>query len=112
MLFPMSVVVLKLIVLMLQSVKRLVFNMPATATSFHHEVDITGREFYFGNPRKVKFFAIANLPIVEKIDQQIGMRFIQRNLVNPPITTENLILSQHLKCFALTLQDAISNREK
>ena len=33
--FPMSIVVFELVVLILQGVKYLVFNVPATAASFH-----------------------------------------------------------------------------
>ena len=69
---------LKFIVLRLQGVKRLILNLPAATPSFHHEWYALGSEMNLGNPGKVKLLAVANFPIIQKIDQNIRMRFISK----------------------------------
>jgi len=68
----MSEVVFKLIILILQGVEGLVFNMPTAAPSSHHEFDITLGQWNLGNPRKIEFFSITNFPIIEKLTRKSG----------------------------------------
>src|ERR671930_793685 len=78
----MTVVVLKVVALIFQSIERLIFNLPARPTTPHECIDVTLAYPQVCHPAEVLDLVLANLPILDDIDPYVCSRCIERHVVH------------------------------
>ena len=81
-LVSMSEVVLKMIALVLQGVEGLILHFPTRPTTAHDLKDIGGGHGKVSDPTEMLCLARFDFPVLDEIDQQVWVSFIQGRLVD------------------------------
>ena len=78
-----AVVVFEMVALVLERVEGFVFDFPAGASSSHNDIDGIGGEGLIGDPGEVRFFLWTDLPVFHKVDAELGMAAVERQVMDP-----------------------------
>src|SRR5882724_4051170 len=76
------VVVLEVVALIFERIERLIFDLPPCPPTTHEGIDSTLGHPQIGHPTEVLHVVAADLPILDKIDQQLRVRGIEGNLID------------------------------
>ena len=76
MVFAMYEIVLELMPLVFEGVEGFVLNLPTCPSCSHEGINIAAHDGEIRNPGEILFSFIADFPILEEIDQQVGVRSI------------------------------------
>ena len=83
-LVPMAEVVLEMVALVFERVKRFIFDFPAGTSSSHEGKDVVGRQGEIGTPGEMKGFPRRALfPILPEVDVELGMLLVQGKVIDP-----------------------------
>jgi hypothetical protein len=90
MLLAMAVVVFKIIPLVFQRIERFVFDLPPGASSPHEVKDVALAHAQVRHPTEVLNLAIADLPVLDKIDPYVDVRGIEWHIIDKPKAMDHL----------------------
>ena len=100
----MTKVVLKMIALILEGVEGFILGLPTGSATAHQGIDIAPFNGDVSDPGEMLFAFVGDFPVFEKIDQDIGIRLIQGELIDKMKTVGDpfsLISSSVLRPIAL-----------
>jgi len=80
----MTVIVFKIVALIFQGIKRLIFNLPPGPTTPHEVKDIALVHPQVCHPAEVLDLGITNLPVLDEIDPHICVQCIERHVIDKP----------------------------
>src|SRR5262249_31956936 len=72
----------KVVALIFQRIERLIFNLPPGASSPHEVKDVARAHPQVRHPAEVLDLAGAPLPVLDEIDPYMGVRGIQRHVID------------------------------
>src|SRR5882724_10877957 len=78
----MTVIVLEVVALIFQGIKRLIFNLPAGSSAPHETKDVALVHSHVRPPATVLDLVLATLPVLNEIDPHARIRFIERHVID------------------------------
>jgi hypothetical protein len=82
MLLAMPIVVLKVIALVFQRVERLIFDLPAGASTAHEAIDVARAHPHVSHPTEVLLLGSAPFPVLDEIDPHVWVRGIEGYVID------------------------------
>src|SRR2546426_7792711 len=82
MLMAMPIVVFKMIALIFQRVKRLIFNLPPRSATPHELKDVARVHAEVRDPTEVLHLVIAHLPVLDEIDPHVWVGGIEGDILD------------------------------
>jgi len=89
----MTKVVLKLIPLILERIEGFVFDFPACPSPAHQVICVVPADGEVGDPAKMAGFFAFDLPVFQKVDAHIGIRLVQRHIIEKTKAVDDPIRS-------------------
>ena len=75
---------LQVVSLVFEGVEGFIFHLPPGSSPAHDEIDVLFGESEIRDPGEVLLAVVPYLPIFEKIDADVLIRFVERNIVEEP----------------------------